>query len=79
MVREHTAVPGNVRALASAQSQLAATLLAASQEIAHSECLDVEDRAEVYTILEAILADTQVHRETIELLAHNLTEGGIDA
>ena len=79
MVREHSGVSGNVQALANAQSQLAATLLAASQEIAHSECLDVEDRAEVYTILEAILADTQVHRETIELLAHNLIEGGANA
>jgi len=79
MVCGQGGVGGNFQALASVETQLAATLRATSEEIAHSECLDVEDRAEVYTILEAILADTNVHRETIELLAHQLAEGPADA
>jgi hypothetical protein len=70
---------GDVRSLAGVESKLAATLLATSDEVAHSECLDVEERSEVYTILEAIQADTQVHREMIELLTHKLAEGGADA
>ena len=79
MTHGHGGLGGNVRALANVEGRLAATLMATSEEIAHSECLDVEERAEVYTIVEAILADTKLHRQTIELLAHTFAEGGADA
>ena len=76
MTSAQSGIQGSVRALAGVESQLAATLSAASDEVAHSECLDVEQRAEVYAILEAILADSEVHREAISLISHRLTEAG---
>ncbi|MGB2820239.1 MAG: hypothetical protein WBF17_04615 [Phycisphaerae bacterium] len=79
MASGHSCVRGNFQSAANAEDQLAATLMATSDEIAHSDCLDAEERSEVYTIVEAILADTRVHRQTIELLAHSLPEGGADA
>jgi len=79
MASGHSGVRGNFQAAANVEEQLAATLMATSEEIAHSDCLDVEERAEVYTIVQAILADTHVHRRTIELLAGRLKEGGADA
>ncbi len=47
-----------------------------SDELAHAECFDTEQRAEIYAILQAIKADTVTHRKTIELLAAGLKEGG---
>ena len=76
MMRGQSGIGGNMQALAGVESRLAATLQAASDEVAHTECLDSEDRAEVYTILEAIVADTEVHHKTIQLLFHRLAEGG---
>lgn len=72
-------VQGEVQLLAGVENQFAATLTATSDQIAHSECLDVEERSEVYTILKAIQADTKLHRETLDLLAHRLEEGGANA
>ena len=76
MMQGQGSVQGTVQALAGVESQLSAILTATSDEIAHSECLDVEDRAEVYAILGAIQADTEVHRQAINLLSHRLVEGG---
>ena len=79
MTRGQDGLWGNVQALEGAESKFAAALAATSEEMAYSECLDVEERSEVYTILEAILADTEAHRRTIKLLASRLAEGGADA
>lgn len=69
-------IGGSVETLAGVEQDLAATLSATSEEIAHSECLDAEARAEVYTILEAIQADSQVHQEAIRKLIPQLAEAG---
>ncbi len=47
------------------EAALASLLDSTSREIAHSECLESEERAEVYTILEIIKADTHRHRQII--------------
>jgi hypothetical protein len=72
-------VQGEVQLLAGVENQFAATLTATSDQIAHSECLDVEERSEVYTILKAIQADTKLHRETLEMLAHRFAGDAADA
>jgi len=47
-----------------------------ADELAHSECFDQEQRAELYTILESIKADTANHQKMIDLLAAKLQQGG---
>ena len=76
MTSAYGGIPGSVRALVGIERQLASTLSAASDEIAHSECLDVEQRAEVYAILEAIQADSEAHRKAISLICHRIAETG---
>lgn len=46
-----------------------------AEELAHTECFDQEQRAELYTILEAIQADTASHQKVIDLLAAKLQAG----
>ena len=76
MMQGHASIRGTVQAIAGVESQLSATLSATSDEIAHSECLEMEDRAEVYSILQAIQADSEIHRQAIQHLTHRLVEGG---
>ena len=47
------------------EEQLATTLLKTTDEVAHTEFLDVEQRAEIYTILQAMKSDTEVHRNIV--------------
>jgi len=47
------------------EAQLAAKLAEAAEEVAHMEFFDQEQRAEIYTILQAMKADTQVHQEVV--------------
>ena len=47
------------------EDKLSATLAETSREVAHLECFDVEQRAEIYSILEAIRKDVEVHRTTV--------------
>ena len=49
----------------SLEDRLAATLDETSREVAHTECFDPEQRAEIYTILAILKADTNAHRETV--------------
>lgn len=51
---------------------LAATLHDTAHEVAHSDCFDSEQRAEVYTILETLKANSQTHRSMVKLLAAKL-------
>jgi len=51
--------------LAGLENRLAATLDITANEIAHADCLDGEKRAEVYTILEIIKADSARHRQML--------------
>ncbi len=56
-------------ALEGVEGRLFATLAATSDEVAHTECLDEEERAEVYAILHAIRSDTEAHRKAIRLIS----------
>lgn len=57
------------------EAQLAAGLRRATQQIAHSECFDDEQRAEVYSILHALKADTELHQSVIgRWVSHKMTE-----
>jgi hypothetical protein len=76
MMQGQATIGGTVQAIAGVESQLSAILSATSDEIAHSECLDVEDRAEVYSILQAIQGDSEMHRQAIQHLTIRLVEGG---
>ena len=58
--------------MTSLESGLAAALTQTSQEIAHSECLDTEQRAEVYSIIEAIKTNSQTHQVMVKQLAEKL-------
>ena len=41
------------------------TVRAAAREVQHTECLDEEQRAEVYSILHALKNDTEAHRQIV--------------
>ena len=68
-----TPAPGNTPAdtskLVNLEAQLAASLTEAADEIAHTETLDPEQRAEIYTILEAMKLDAESNRGLMKLLA----------
>lgn len=54
------------------ESQITQSLTEAAQEIEYVECFDEEQRAEVYTILRAMLSDTKVHRSLLDRLGSKL-------
>ena len=47
------------------EDQLAAALMRTADELAHTECFDDEQRAEVYTILDAMRSDSDAHRRAV--------------
>jgi hypothetical protein len=47
------------------EDRLATTLAETCREVAHAECFDPEQRAEIYTILGILKTDTNAHRETV--------------
>ncbi|MCE5277384.1 MAG: hypothetical protein ABFD92_12220 [Planctomycetaceae bacterium] len=55
------------------EAALVSLLDSTSREIAHSECLESEERAEVYTILEIIKSDTRRHRQ---MVGRYVSDGG---
>ena len=59
--------------MARLEEQLTFTLAEAADRIEHMDCFDQEQRAEIYTILEALRADTETHRARAALLARQLT------
>lgn len=66
--------------LKQAESVIFQTITETTDELAHAECFDEEQRAEIYTILQAIRTDTETHRNTVELMAAKLKNGGcVDA
>ena len=60
------------------EEQLAVKIGETSKEVAHTECFDTEERAEVYTILEALKLGTEAHRTQVKLLAKRLREKTAD-
>ncbi len=65
--------------IAAMEDRLAATLMTTAREVAHAECFDSEQRAEVYTILGTLKANTETHRAMIKLLARRIKESQADA
>jgi len=51
--------------LARIEQDLVDTVRAAAKGVRHTECLDAEQRAEVYSILHALKNDTEAHREIV--------------
>ena len=74
MTLDQSALQGSLHAVAGMESRLSADLTATSSEIAHSEYLSVDQRSEVYSILEALRSDTEHHKKAIRLLADGLGE-----
>jgi len=56
------------------ETQILLSLTEASQEIEYVDCFDAEQRAEVHTILRAMLADTNVHRSLLDMLGCELAK-----
>ncbi|HUT61049.1 MAG TPA: hypothetical protein VNA25_24645 [Phycisphaerae bacterium] len=52
-------------AAAHVEDELARSLSRTSRQVAQAECFDDEQRAEVYTILQALRADTNAHQELL--------------
>lgn len=53
----------------SMESRIVQSLKESTNELAHAECFDEEQRAEIYTILDALRSDTEIHQQAIERLA----------
>jgi hypothetical protein len=47
------------------EEKLAASLMKTKAIIAHAQCFDDEQRAEVYTILDALKSDCDAHRRIV--------------
>ncbi len=71
------ATAGNVAPdrLAQLEEQLSGMLRAASEEVEHVECFDDEQRSEMYTILRALRADTELDRALVDLVARQWAPG----
>ncbi len=69
MMPEQSGQQGDLKAVVALENILATSLMAMSSEVAHSEYLSVDQRSEVYSILEALRADTEHHKRAIRLLA----------
>jgi hypothetical protein len=59
--------------------KLNATLTETSDDVAHTESFDPEQRAEIYTILDTLKANSETHRAMVKLLIRRLKEGKGDA
>jgi len=58
----------DVSDLASVEEQLAASLSEAAADVARTEGFDAEQRAEIYSILEAMKSNSEIHRAKVKLL-----------
>ena len=61
------------------EEELSDALKRTAEEIAHAECLDEEQRAEVYTILETLRSDTKTHRQVVGMWIRDRPPGGANA
>ena len=64
----------DMQQMTSLEDGLAASLIETADEIAHSECFDSEQRAEVYTILQTLKNNTESHRAMVKMLADKIRE-----
>lgn len=60
---------------ASFELRIGDALAQTSDELAHTECFDQEQRAEIYAILQAMRNDTTNHHQMVELLARKCKQG----
>jgi len=60
------------------EEELFDALRRTAEEIAHAECLDEEQRAEVYTILQTLRSDTQTHRGVVGMWISDRPRGADD-
>ena len=58
MHQERKKQSSEVSRMAGLEDDLAAAIEQAADQIAHAECFDIEQRAEVYSILHALQADS---------------------
>ena len=65
--------------LARLEETLAGALTDAADEVEHADCLDEEQRAEVYTILQTLKADIELHRGLLNLMVEQVGEYASDA
>ncbi len=56
------------------EMQITQSLTDVAREIEYVDCFDAEQRAEVHTILRAMLADSRVHRSLLDRLGCQLTK-----
>ena len=70
---------GGVTGMTSMEDGLRAALLETADEVAHAECFEPEQRAEVYTILKTLRTNTDTHRAMVELLSHKMRKEQGDA
>jgi hypothetical protein len=70
-----TRVEKNVPDLAGMEARIAEALDETANELAHAECFDQEQRAEIYAIFHAIRNDATNHRAVIDLLAVRMQQG----
>ena len=68
-----------VTEMGSLGDKLKATLTETADDIARTESFDTEQRAEIYTILDTLKANTETHRAMVKLLTQQLRKGGGDA
>lgn len=61
------------------EDQLAAALDRAANEMARLEYIDDEQRSEIYTILQAMQSDTQIHRNLVGRWVSDREQGRGDA
>ncbi len=61
------------------ETSLASMLVETADEVAHTECFDDEQRSEIYTIIQTLKADTELHRSTLSLLAGKMPRRTADA
>jgi hypothetical protein len=57
------------------EARIAASLETTADELAHAECFDQEQRAEIYAILQALRNDSTNHQQMVRLLAARMEQG----
>ena len=65
MTNEQASTANSVSSAADIEKQLAVMLLETTDDLSRAECLDSEQRAEVYTILKTLIADTDLHGKLV--------------
>ena len=63
--------------MAQVEDQLVSALAETAGDVAHTECFDIEQRAEVYAILDSMRTDTKAHRKAVGVwISHRTGEVG---